>query len=180
MLDLLAGIDTVFAASSPEYKNRILRAVFPEGFTIDAKAEKVRTPCVNDILYELCSKSINCSVLEIENGTELAPDPVKGTGQIPNSFDGVAEPFCGIKMACTNLSLLPNERECEIWGNPRLLFEGRLSNIEQSNGIVSFLVGQREVNMKTLWLPSWFVDGALVEVDIRETCIVTLIGPAPK
>ena len=78
VLDLLAGIDTVFAASTPEYKNRILRAVFPEGFTIDAKAEKVRTPCVNDILYELCSKSINCSVLEIENGTELAPDPVKG------------------------------------------------------------------------------------------------------
>ena len=78
VLDLLSGIDTVFAASTPEYKNRILRAVFPEGFTIDPKAEKVRTPCVNDILYELCSKSMNCDALEIENGTELASDPVKG------------------------------------------------------------------------------------------------------
>lgn len=78
VLDLLSAIDTVFAASTPEYKNRILRAVFPEGFTIDAKAEKVRTPCINSILYELCSKSITCAALEIENGIELAPDPVKG------------------------------------------------------------------------------------------------------
>lgn len=56
VLELLRGIDTVFAAASPAYKNRILRAVFPEGFTIH-EGEKVRTPCVNQIIAELCGGS---------------------------------------------------------------------------------------------------------------------------
>ena len=56
VLELLRGIDTVFAAASPAYKNRILRAVFPEGFTIH-EGEKVRTPCVNQIIAELCGES---------------------------------------------------------------------------------------------------------------------------
>ena len=44
---------------------------------IEGKAEKVRTPCVNEIIHELCSKSITCAALEIENGNELAPVPVR-------------------------------------------------------------------------------------------------------
>lgn len=82
VLDLLSGIDTVFAASAPEYKNRILRAVFPDGFTIDLKAGKVQTPFVNEIIYSMCSKSINSAVLEIENGTEIASRPVKGESRV--------------------------------------------------------------------------------------------------
>lgn len=78
VLTLLSGIDTVFAASSPEYKNRILQAVFPQGVTIDKSAEKVRTPCVNQIITELCSKSITCAALEIENGPNDNARPVKG------------------------------------------------------------------------------------------------------
>lgn len=78
VLDFMAGIDTLFAASPPDYKNRILRAVFPEGFTIDTESGKVRTPCINEIICELCSKSISCEALEIENGTDFDTRPVKG------------------------------------------------------------------------------------------------------
>ena len=78
VLELLTGIDTVFAASSSDYKNRILRAVFPDGFFIDAKAGKVRTPCINEIILELCSKSIVCAALEIENGLPEVGQPVRG------------------------------------------------------------------------------------------------------
>ncbi len=78
VLELLAGIDTVFAASAPEYKGRILRAVFPEGFSIEKNAGKVRTPCVNDVIFALCSKSIHSAVLEIENGPSFETRPVEG------------------------------------------------------------------------------------------------------
>lgn len=78
VLELLAGIDTVFAASAPEYKGRILRAVFPEGFSIEKNTGKVRTPCVNDVIFALCSKSIHSAVLEIENGPSFATRPVEG------------------------------------------------------------------------------------------------------
>lgn len=78
VLNLLSGIDTVFAASSPEYKNRILRAVFPDGVYMGKSPEKVRTPCINLAIAELCSKSITCAVLEIENGPDLSTRPVKG------------------------------------------------------------------------------------------------------
>lgn len=78
LLDLLTGIDTVFAASSPEYKNRILKAVFPEGISIDQKAQKVRTPCVNEIILSICSKSIPSYCLEIENGTTFSSCPTGG------------------------------------------------------------------------------------------------------
>lgn len=84
VLNLLSGIDTVFAVSSPEYKNRILKAVFPEGVYMDKAAEKVRTPCVNEIITEICSKSITCAVLEIENGPNLSTRPVKGGS--PDTF----------------------------------------------------------------------------------------------
>jgi hypothetical protein len=78
VLELLAGIDTVFAASAPEYKSRILRAVFPEGFSIEKNLGKVRTPCVNDVIFALCSKSICSGVLEIENGMNDVVHPVEG------------------------------------------------------------------------------------------------------
>lgn len=78
VLELLAGIDTVFAASAPEYKSRILRAVFPEGFSIEKNSGKVRTPCVNDVIFALCSKSICSGVLEIENGMNDVVHPVEG------------------------------------------------------------------------------------------------------
>jgi hypothetical protein len=81
VLDLLSGIDTVFAASSPEYRNKILRAVFPEGFSIDAKEKKVRTPCVNQIISELCSKSITSQHLEEKRGMTEAGNPSLGAQQ---------------------------------------------------------------------------------------------------
>lgn len=78
VLELLSGIDTVFAASSPDYKNRILRAVFPQGVFIDVVSGKVRTPCLNEIIRELCSKSISCAVLEIEEGSTFDSQPLRG------------------------------------------------------------------------------------------------------
>ncbi len=78
VLDLLTGIDTVFAASAPEYKNRILRAIFPEGFALDVEAWKVRTPCVNEVVLEICSKSITSHCLSIENGPTVDSRPVEG------------------------------------------------------------------------------------------------------
>ena len=77
-LSLLTGIDTVFAGSSPVYKNRILKAVFPDGIFIDKKAGKVRTPCVNEIMLSMCSKSIICDVLEIEKGQTFDSSPLLG------------------------------------------------------------------------------------------------------
>lgn len=78
VLDLLVSIDTVFAASEANYKNRILRAVFPEGFSIDVSSSKVRTPCVNEVILELCSKSITSQCLVIENGPTVDSRPVEG------------------------------------------------------------------------------------------------------
>ena len=69
---------TVFAASAPEYKGRILRAVFPEGFSIEKNAGKVRTPAINEVIFALCSKSIHSAVLEIENGPSFETRPVEG------------------------------------------------------------------------------------------------------
>lgn len=78
VLELLTGIDTIFAAASPVYKNRILRAVFPEGVFIDIESGKVQTPCLNEIIRELCSKSISCAVLEIEKGQTFDSQPLRG------------------------------------------------------------------------------------------------------
>lgn len=77
VLELLRGIDTVFAAANPAYKNRILKAVFPEGFTI-LEGEKVRTPCVNQIIAELCGESTVYALVQNENGTTFASRPVEG------------------------------------------------------------------------------------------------------
>ena len=77
VLELLRGIDTVFAAASPAYKNRILRAVFPEGFTIH-EGEKVRTPCVNQIIAELRGESTVYNLVQKESGTTFASRPAGG------------------------------------------------------------------------------------------------------
>ena len=76
--DMLLSIDTVFAAANPDYKARILRAMFPKGFKIDPKTEVVRTAEINDFVFAMCSKSIANKWVEIENDTEKTTCVVKG------------------------------------------------------------------------------------------------------
>lgn len=57
ILSILGQIDTVFAASNREYKTAILKAIFPEGFAIDVKKGKIRTPRINSNLSAIYSFS---------------------------------------------------------------------------------------------------------------------------
>ena len=78
VLNLLSDIETLFAASAPNYKNRILRAFFPDGLQVEKETLRVRTPCVNQLISYICTKSSVCEVLEIEKGTADNDRPLMG------------------------------------------------------------------------------------------------------
>lgn len=78
VLNLLSDIETLFAASDPEYKNRILRAFYPDGLQVEKDTLQVRTPCINEILLYICSKSALCEVLDTEKGTADNDRPLMG------------------------------------------------------------------------------------------------------
>lgn len=77
-LGLLEQIDTVFAASQGEYKKRILRALFPEGVFVDAKAGILRTPRMNANLQEIYSLSSENKFLQIGNYHPFGENHVEG------------------------------------------------------------------------------------------------------
>lgn len=77
-IELLRSIDVVFAASTDEYKNDLLRAIFPEGFEIDVNTLKVRTAYINEHILSLCSKSMVYAAVEMKNGPTDNSRPVKG------------------------------------------------------------------------------------------------------
>jgi len=77
-IELLRGIDVVFSASSDEYKNELLRAIFPEWVEIDQKTLKVRTAYINEHVIALCSKSMVYAAVEMKNGPTDNSRPVKG------------------------------------------------------------------------------------------------------
>jgi DNA invertase Pin-like site-specific DNA recombinase len=78
VLNLLADIETLFSASEPEYKNRLLRAFFPDGFQLDLEQHRLRTPCINEIISYICTESTLYDVVEIEKGPGETARPSKG------------------------------------------------------------------------------------------------------
>ena len=78
VLQLLTQVDTVFAASTGEYKKKMLRAMFPEGFSIDVKNQKVRTPRINSNLSAIYSFPIGNECLEILDCGVFPENPAVG------------------------------------------------------------------------------------------------------
>ena len=77
-LEMLKDFRAIFRSATPDYKNKMLRVLFPEGFSIDPDTGKVRTPVLNEIACTMARKSDVCEWILDERGRPFAENPVLG------------------------------------------------------------------------------------------------------
>ena len=77
-LERLCQVSTIYMNSDNKLKRKLLKAIFPEDFSIDVQERKVRTTHVNRLLCPEGSNSSTYKNLEIKKGQELTSCPVRG------------------------------------------------------------------------------------------------------
>jgi len=77
-LEMLKDFRAIFRSATPDYKNKMLRVLFPEGFSIDPDTGKVRTPVLNEIACTMARKSEVCEWILDDQGKPFAENPVLG------------------------------------------------------------------------------------------------------
>lgn|GEM_PF-4354727 len=74
----LLNIHSIYSTSDNLAKSRLLKAVFPEGISIDKDNRKVRTAYINQF-FDVSNRSIkNCIIDKTKKGLEFSSSPFKG------------------------------------------------------------------------------------------------------
>ena len=94
----LEYIHATYSESDGYIKNKILKAVFPEGFCIDRKKGVLRTPFLNEIFSIKDSLSMDYKYIEIKSRRENESCPALG-GRLDN-LRTLYTDFLMLKAAC--------------------------------------------------------------------------------
>ncbi len=78
LLNSLGNIPQIYANGDTSLKRQLLKAIFPEKFSIDPTKRKVRTTYINQVLYTNDYKSDNYKFTEIKKDEQVATRPVRG------------------------------------------------------------------------------------------------------
>ena len=78
MLQNLGKIPDIYLKSDTSQKRKLLKAIFPEKFSIDPKKSKVRTTYINSVLCPSDSKTKNYNAIELKKGQASSTCPVGG------------------------------------------------------------------------------------------------------
>jgi site-specific DNA recombinase len=84
MLRSLCTIPQIYSNGDFSLKRQLLKAIFPEKFSIDPKERRVRTTYINKILYTSDSKLDKYKSIEIKNGRAESTRPVRGGRPVSN------------------------------------------------------------------------------------------------
>lgn len=74
----VCNLKNIFQSANSDKKREVLRAIFPNGFSINPKSQKVRTNQINNVFFLICSESTIYENIEIDLGVNDDDNSVVG------------------------------------------------------------------------------------------------------